>query len=274
MKTILAAAVFALAAFAQMGTIDQQYSGPFELGDLCCENIGLNNLAVGQSFIPTRDYLTGISVHLNNGAVAAKRVHLILRAGSITGAIVPTSTSIMPVPGQTHGWINFDFCPVRVVPNSLYVIQLVTENGANDVGWSLRNGNPYVHGSGYRDSQVVPWDYGFRTYYMLPATNAFGTVIALNVPANVTRGVAFPSTISYQLITVPQGAFVSAFATANIANVYTAHTDWCKLTPGIRNLTFSLTAPAGLAVGARDVTAQFGIRGFNVSTLVRQVNVQ
>lgn len=274
MKAILMSLVFALAAFAQMGTIDQQYSGPFDAGDLCCESIGLNTLAVGQGFIPTQNYLTGISVHLRNGAAASRRVQLMLRAGSLTGTIVNTSASVATVPANSHDWVDFDLCPIRLVPGHLYVIQLLAENGGGDLSWTLRGGNPYHGGAGYRNSQVMPWDYGFRTYYMPEATAAMAAVVGLGVPADVDRGVAFGATMSYQIIAAPQGAFVSAFATGTIANLYTVHHDWCKMTAGNRNLTFALTPPEGMTAGFRDVTAQIGINGYNLSSRTRQVNVR
>jgi hypothetical protein len=274
MKAISVSFAFMFAAFAQIGTIDQQYSGPFDLGDLCCESIGLSNLAVGQSFIPSQNYLTGISVHLRNSAGVARRVQLMLRAGSINGAIVQTSKSIVTVQPNTHDWVDFDFCPVRVAAGQMYVIQLLSENGGEDLSWSVRGGNPFLRGAGYRDSQVMPWDYGFRTYYMLEATYALTGYMSLTVPENVDRGLPFPARIDFQISVAPQGAFVPAFATGTIGNGSTVHYDSCKLRAGHWSQTFRLTPPDSLTPGPRDVTAQVGLHGFGLITAVRQVNVR
>jgi len=260
------------------GLIDQQYAGPFDVGDLCCEMINRANYQIGQSFKPSQPFLIGVEVNLQNNSNGAKRVHMLLRQGGITGPILYSSFGskwINPTGANDFRWERFDTCPIQLTPEATYTIQIAQDNGGDDVRWRLRSGgDPYTRGTGYRGGAAVPWDYGFRTYYLPVATAAQAVINNVVAPANATRGVAFNVTVNYTLNNInPVGAFVQPFVTASVGAIKTRHQDSCYELAGPQSKTFNFTLPANFPLGARPILVHVGLHDQNLASTTVMVNV-
>ena len=119
----------------------------------------------GQSFRPSKSPLIAVEVQLGIlNPPGSDTLTLRIRSGSITGTIL-ASTSL---PVNTSGWQRFIFSsPLAVVPDDIYVIELVPTNNA--LGWVVSGQN--TPGFGYPDGtaiylgQPAPLsDFVFRTY--------------------------------------------------------------------------------------------------------------
>jgi hypothetical protein len=257
--------------------IDQQFAGPFEGGDLCCERIGRGTLPIGQSFTPTQRVIVGVELNLQNITLGTKRLQIILRQGDITGPPVSFSTADVPFTGIFTGpssarWIHFDFpCPAVVTPGATYTIQLVQDNGGNDILWSTKTGNPYLRGTAFRTGSAFPADYGFRTYYLPEATSALVTLNTVTAPPSVTRGTPFPVTVNYSLLLAPTGAFVGGFfvTASGVTNsgslLGTYHADSCQVQAGTFPTSFTMTLPTSFPTGPNKILVEVGVSRFNIA---------
>ncbi|TSA41348.1 MAG: PEP-CTERM sorting domain-containing protein [Verrucomicrobiales bacterium] len=90
------------------------------------------NQPMGQSFTPSLSTVAFVDLYLYDADAlhfAGATVTVNLRAGSVTGTLLGTSSSVT-MPDQFFGIVNFVFStPVSVVPESLYYFQPVVLAG-------------------------------------------------------------------------------------------------------------------------------------------------
>jgi hypothetical protein len=162
--------LFAAGQTARGGQIvDQSYlpfhptSGFDEVYSLTTLNGG--NLPLGQQFVPTLTSMNFLKLWLEDAASndpATATVQVNIRAGSISGTVLGTSTVVVPAEINLSGGTTlteFDFSsPISLTPGSTYVIQAAEVNGTVDnasfgwVGGPLGNstyapGEAYIHGT-------------------------------------------------------------------------------------------------------------------------------
>ena len=98
---------------------------------------------VGQEFVPNLEYLDVVQLWLsdrNHGTAGPANFIVNIRQGTIGGPIIGTSETTT-LPGGHHGVATFVFETVPLVPQSLYVMELVQLTSSNWMvsglsGWS------------------------------------------------------------------------------------------------------------------------------------------
>ena len=83
---------------------------------------------IGQEFTPNLDYVEVFQLWIYNVSEYPGDFVVNIRSNSITGPLLGTS-STSTLPGWFIGLVTFDFEPVPLVPQTLYVIELVQTVG-------------------------------------------------------------------------------------------------------------------------------------------------
>ena len=92
---------------------------------------------LGQEFVPNLPMLNVVQVWLSDqtqGSNAPANFMVNVRAGTIDGPIV--GSSALTLPGSFNDVAEFQFEPVTLVPQSLYVMEVVQVTGIN---WGLKS---------------------------------------------------------------------------------------------------------------------------------------
>jgi hypothetical protein len=101
---------------------------------------------VGQEFTPNFETLDVVELYLDGGTTGAE-FKINIRSGTITGTIVSESNTVTLPGNNFEGEVSFDFDGVVLIPNEIYVIELVHISG--DSGhWMVASTsrNSYPHG--------------------------------------------------------------------------------------------------------------------------------
>ncbi|NIM18700.1 MAG: hypothetical protein GTO51_00395 [Candidatus Latescibacteria bacterium] len=108
---------------------------------------------VGQEFVPNISALDIVQVWLEVDSPADLIVNI--RSGTITGPIEGTS-EVLTFPGRFNGIATFEFERVDLVPQEMYVIELVQQSGQNClIGYRREANYPY----GRFILNGTPWEY-------------------------------------------------------------------------------------------------------------------
>jgi len=137
---------------------------------------------IGQSFKPTYPQLWYVQLGLQNVGPGPASLTLVLRQGTISGAIIAQQNVSIPVGGPA--FVNVAFYPypgIAVTPGSTYVLDLVA-SGPNTVRWYDKIPAGYSGGPAITDgSPDSSLDYLFQTY-------GFGNTITMNIHWNTISG--------------------------------------------------------------------------------------
>jgi hypothetical protein len=126
--------------------------------------------SLAQSFQPSTDNLTGVSVGLTRMGQGSTDVTLNIREGTPTGRVVATAIRRLPdyAEGQPFDFFpgvyleHFAFpIPAPVSPGDIYVIQLTAQTGGH--GWVDPGYDAYADGTGLVSGQPTGRDFIFVT---------------------------------------------------------------------------------------------------------------
>ena len=139
------------------------------------------NQFMGQSFTPTLSSVDFVRLQLvsgfsNNGLGANVSVNL--RANSISGILLATTSSVLMPDGFFGGYVDFFFSvPVSVTPGVIYYFQPVVQNG----DWSAGAHNPFynypggtIFGNGSPNPASDLW---FREGILVPEPSSFALLL-------------------------------------------------------------------------------------------------
>lgn len=164
---LLVLGALAVPAFGH-GIVDQQYPGPFT------HDMGINaSGGVTQEFTPTADNISAVDVFLTgDGTAPPIPLTINIRAGSVGGPVIGTSTVILPAgiaaDASNPYVLHVDFAsPIALTPGGLYSVQIDPDGGFYGVAASF--GDAYPGGAGYQGTfTCCGIDWGFRTYSSEP----------------------------------------------------------------------------------------------------------
>ena len=152
---------------------DQQSADEAHLAE---GDVGLGDQPLGQSFTPTFSSVGFIRIFLSGGMFGNATVHINLRADSITGTILG-STSPVIVTVATQGFVDFFFAdPVAVTPGTTYYFQPVNQTGG---GWGANVSDFYRYPGGTAFGNGVPSltrDFWFREGIVVPEPSAVALI--------------------------------------------------------------------------------------------------
>lgn len=144
---------------------------------------------MAQSFTPTKDKLTAISLALFKGGNPPISVHITVTIReSLTGSDLVTKTiDTSDVTISTARWIMFDFEDISITPGSKYFI-ICSGDGGNETNaycWGYtQEQDLYPNGEAWgKDNETSKWykwmgvgndpdDFCFKTYYKKPITSS------------------------------------------------------------------------------------------------------
>ena len=137
---------------------------------------------IGQSFTPTYPQLWDVQLGLENIGSNATSLALILRQGTIDGAILAQQSVSVPVGGPAFVPVVFAPYPgITVTPGTTYVIQLVG-SGPNTVRWYNQIPAGYSGGTAITNGSPDPsLSYLFKT-------DGFGNTITMNIHWSTISG--------------------------------------------------------------------------------------
>ena len=140
---------------------------------------------VGQSFTPSLTAVGFIRLDLfdwNNNNGKGATVHVNLRANSITGPILSSSTPVSMPDGFAvagGGFTDFLFQnPAPVTPGTIYYFDLVAQPGSDS--WGVRRylfGSDYTGGTGYMSGQPGTDDLWFREGIIVPEPSSVALLL-------------------------------------------------------------------------------------------------
>jgi hypothetical protein len=159
--------------------VDQSYL-PFHPSSGFDEVVGLSplnptNLPLGQQFVPTLTSMNFLDLWIEDAASndpATATIQVNIRATSISGTILGTSTAVAPAEINLSGGTTlteFDFSsPISLTPGATYVIQAAEINAINDnrsFGWvgGPPGSSTYAPGEAYINGTLQPtFDFAFE----------------------------------------------------------------------------------------------------------------
>jgi hypothetical protein len=140
-----------------------------------------------QSFTPTKDKLTAVSLYIFKGGTPPNSVQITVSIrDNLTGsdlAIKTIDTSVVTI--DKYKWVLFDFEDISVTPGSTYFIVCSGSAGdlTNDYCWFFSGNDTYTRGEAwYKQSNNATWitlkqagfgeDFCFKTYFRKPLGGA------------------------------------------------------------------------------------------------------
>ena len=115
----------------------------YTLGPSTRRNVGLYS-PIGQEFTPDSSILTVVQLYMHNYDSSPTGIAINILADSITGTPAgSSSTSILP--GDFDGTVTFNFDPVPLQPQHLYVLEIELVYGSAGV-YGPSTGSPYPDG--------------------------------------------------------------------------------------------------------------------------------
>lgn len=156
---VLAAPIVALGH----GTVDQEFSGPYQFG-LRLDQPG----GAGQSFTPVAENIGSVDIMLTAVESSAPADMTVSLLGGLSGPVLATVT--VPLPGGVEGTpenpiqVHIEFpTAVAVVPGTQYYLWVDQVN--EEYSWAAAMFDPFPSGGGFLETFAQRGvDLGFRTY--------------------------------------------------------------------------------------------------------------
>jgi hypothetical protein len=138
-----------------------------------------------QSFTPTKNKLTAVSLYLFKGVTPPEPVHITVsirdQLDGLNLATHTINTSEVTIT-KSGGWILFDFGDLTIIPQSTYYLLCSADAGSpsNAYCWLFANNDTYPRGEAwFQDNETSPWvhwpsgsmypvDFCFKTYFRKP----------------------------------------------------------------------------------------------------------
>ena len=136
-----------------------------------------------QSFTPTKDKLTAVSLYLFQGITPPEPVHITVSIrDNLTGSDLATKTidtSVVTI--NKYKWVLFDFEDISITPGNPYFI-VCSGNAGDDTNvycWFYSDNDTYTRGEAwYKQTETANWitlkqagfgaDFCFKTYFRKP----------------------------------------------------------------------------------------------------------
>jgi len=174
--------------------------------DLTGHGLTLNPpYTIAQSFTPTKDKLTAVSLVLFKGGIPPESVQITVSIrDSLNGTDLATKTidtSVVTI--SKAKWVLFDFEDISITPGSKYFI-ICSGNGGNDTNaycWGYTEERDlYINGEAWtKDNEASDWymwlgnglepdDFCFKTYFLkpldisVPINNEVTMPVSYNIP--------------------------------------------------------------------------------------------
>jgi hypothetical protein len=133
-----------------------------------------------QSFIPSKDKLTAVSLYFFKAGTPTEPVHITVSIrDNLTGSDLATKTidtSVVTI--EDAKWVLFDFEDISITPESKYYIVCSGDSGNanNAYCWLFSGNDTYTRGEAWGKVDDNPWivftsgvgDYCFKTYFRKP----------------------------------------------------------------------------------------------------------
>ncbi len=135
-----------------------------------------------QSFTPTKDKLTAVSLYIFKYGTPPDPVHITVSIrDNLTGSDLATKTIDTSVVSIKYTWVMFDFEDISIIPENTYFIVCSGDAGdtTNVYCWFFSNSSTYSRGEAwYKGNQATDWitleqvgygaDFCFKTYFRKP----------------------------------------------------------------------------------------------------------
>ena len=135
-----------------------------------------------QSFTPTKDKLTAVSLYIFKHDIPPDSVHITVSIrDNLTGLDLATKTVNTSVVTIKYTWVLFDFEDISITPGNTYFIVCSGDAGdePNVYCWFFSDNDTYTRGEAwYKVNQIANWttliqagwgaDFCFKTYFRKP----------------------------------------------------------------------------------------------------------
>lgn len=140
-----------------------------------------------QSFTPTKDKLTAVSLYIFKHDTPPDPVHITVSIReTLTGVDLATKTIDTSVVSIKYKWVLFDFEDISIIPDNTYFIVCSGDAGneTNVYCWFFSDNDTYTRGEAWwKGSETSNWitleqagygaDFCFKTYFKKPLDRSF-----------------------------------------------------------------------------------------------------
>jgi hypothetical protein len=135
-----------------------------------------------QSFTPTKDKLTDVSLYIFKYGTPPDPVHITISIrDNLTGSDLATKTIDTSVVSKKYKWVLFDFEDISITPGNTYFIVCSGDAGneTNAYCWFFSDNDTYTRGEAWwKVNEIATWttleqagygaDFCFKTYFRKP----------------------------------------------------------------------------------------------------------